>query len=244
MSSVQSQWALQSLLQLQHHHLRHGTAPLLRTAVAKVAATPSPSPPPAASTSVGSAPAPLRLTAMPRLLRGCSDPTRVLLLAKRPNGIAGVALRPEAHVPWTGLLTPPPSAKTRLLAAYLQRRGFAMVPAPPASVTRRRPQPPVLLHTNHLVGWKLNDASAAFPVYAHTLAELQRLRSRDMATLQPRHCLLAAEYCKWDNWREVLGEPGWDAFAAEDGAVERLLRDGLRTGAVEDEEGVRPVEVL
>ncbi|KAK7196159.1 hypothetical protein NESM_000550900 [Novymonas esmeraldas] len=238
MSAIEASWAVQSILQLGHHHLRHS------------AATVSASPAPAVTSKT------VRVSAMPRLMRASDDASRVLLLAKRPTGIAGVALRAGGPVRWTGLpTTTPPSRsptpvprKTRLLASYLQRHGFPMVPAAPASthgsLQQPPPAPPLLLHTNHLIGWKLNDASAAFPVYAHTLVELQRLRSRDVATLQPQHCLIASEYCEWDNWREVLGEPGWDFFSADDVAVERLLRGGLTDPIVRAEAGLYPVDLL
>lgn len=198
------------------------------------------------------------MTAMPRLMRASCDPSYVILLAKRPSGIAGVSLRPGNRVPWTGLpaaasslVSAPCSKKTRLLASYLQRRGFATI-RPVATDTHSSPSQfrpvqrsmPLLLHTSHLIGWKLNDASPAFPVYAHTLAELQQLRSSDVAALKPQHCLIANEYCEWDNWREVLGEPGWDLFSADEDAVERLLQDGLAISALEEEAGLYPVEVL
>ncbi|AIO02458.1 hypothetical protein LPMP_353210 [Leishmania panamensis] len=249
MASVDTQWAIKSLLQLSHHHLRHSAA----TAFSSPSCLVLP-----ASTSFGSAAKAVQVTAMPRLMRRSCNPSHVILLAKRPSGIAGVTLRQGNRVSWTGLpaaeSSPAPapcSRKTRLLASYLQRRGFAMIP--PVATEARSSSPqfrsverpmPLLLHTNHLIGWKLNDASPAFPVYAHTIAELQRLRSSDVAALRPQHCLIANEYCEWDNWREVLGEPGWDLFSADDATVERLLQDGLPVSTLEREAGLYPVEVL
>ncbi|KAG5490199.1 hypothetical protein JKF63_00318 [Porcisia hertigi] len=251
MASVDTQWALQSLLQLGHHHLRHRAATVSSTPSCLVLPT-SPS-----SSCISKT---LKVTAMPQLMRACCAPSHVLLLAKRPSGIAGVTLRSGNLVPWSGLpaaaaasspTQPRCSRKARLLASYFQRRGFSMMPPIPTegyftpSPFRPMQKPaPLLLHTNHLIGWKLNDASPAFPMYAHTIDELQQLRSRDIAALQPRRCLVASEYCEWDNWREVLGEPGWDFFSADDNVVERLLQDGLAVSTIEEEKGLYPVEVL
>ncbi|KAG5464891.1 hypothetical protein LSCM4_00337 [Leishmania orientalis] len=248
MASASTQWATKSLLQLRHHHLRHSAATVSSSScVASLAS------PPFGSASKG-----VQVTAMPRLMRASCDPSRLLLLAKRPSGIAGVTLRPGNRVPWAGLSAAaslPASAsfskKTRLLASYFQRRGFAILhpvaaqthSSSPAFRLVQRPLP-LLLHTNHLIGWRLNDASPAFPVYAHTIAELQQLRSSDVAALQPQRCLIASEYCEWDNWREVLGEPGWDFLSADDGAVERLLQNGVAVPTIEEEEGLYPIEVL
>ncbi|CAG9583850.1 conserved hypothetical protein [Leishmania major strain Friedlin] len=249
MASVDTQWAIKSILQLGHHHLRHGA----ETTSSSSSCLVRPTSPPFRSASKA-----VQVTAMPRLMRASCDPSYVILLAKRPSGIAGVSLRPGNRVPWTGLpaaasslVSAPCSKKTRLLASYLQRRGFATI-RPVATDTHSSPSQfrpvqrsmPLLLHTSHLIGWKLNDASPAFPVYAHTLAELQQLRSSDVAALKPQHCLIANEYCEWDNWREVLGEPGWDLFSADEDAVERLLQDGLAISALEEEAGLYPVEVL
>ncbi|KAG5464155.1 hypothetical protein LSCM1_00335 [Leishmania martiniquensis] len=248
MTSASTQWATKSLLQLRHHHLRHSAATASSSSCLGLLASPS----------FGSASKGVRVTAMPRLMRASCDSSRVLMLAKRPSGIAGVPLRPGNRVPWAGFsaatslqAAAPSSKKTRLLASYFQRRGFAMIrpaateaPWPPPAFRRAQRPGTLLLHTNHLIGWKLNDASPAFPVYAHTIAELQRLRSSDVASLQPQHCLIAGEYCEWDNWREVLREPGWDFVGADDGAVERLLRDDVAVHTIEEEEGLYPVEVL
>ncbi|GET93395.1 hypothetical protein, conserved [Leishmania tarentolae] len=248
MGSVDTQWAIRSILQLGHHHLRH-SAETISSSSSRLVLPASP--------SFRSNSKVVQVTAMPRLMRASCDPSYVILLAKRPSGIAGVTLRPGNRVPWTGLpaaasspVSAPCSKKVRLLASYLQRRGFSTIPPAateaPLSSSQLRPvrvSMPLLLHTNHLIGWKLNDASPAFPVYAHSLSELQRLRSKDVAALKPQHCLIASEYCEWDNWREVLGEPGWDLFSADEDTVERLLQEGLAFSSVE-EKGLHPVEVL
>lgn len=226
MALVDTQWALQSILQLSHHQLRAGVA------------TPMFSAPTTHSEAI-------RVTSMPRVMQTING-SRILLLARRPTGIAGVELGYGGRVPWTlshsTVEGVKPSKKSRLLAAYLHRQGFETTPTSPRVCAA--PQPPLILHTNHLIGWKLNrNAAAAFPLYAHTLGELQQLRKRELMALRPHACLVAHTYSEWDNWREVLCEPGWDFFGASDDAVERMLRDGVTAPLVDEEGDVCKVEV-
>jgi hypothetical protein len=226
MTLVDTQWALKSILQLSHHQLRASTV------------TPSMS---CATTSCSA----IRVSATPRLMQATNG-SRVLLLARRPNGIAGVEVGYGGRVPWvaTGPLTDndtKPSKKVRRLASYLQRRGFETVPTAPRLLAV--PRTPLLLHANHFIGWKLSRSVPAFPLYAHTLDELQQLRGKEMAALQPRDCLVLEAYSEWDNWREVLCEPGWDFFNASDDAVERMVRDGITAPFVDEEDGVCKVEL-
>lgn len=230
MMSVGTQWALQSILQLGHQQIRSSVAS--SSALSLMASSHA-----------------IRVSAMPRLMQA-TDGSRVLLLAKRPNGIAGVEIGSGGRVPWVvpasysaeGGMALKRSKKVCLLAAYLQRRGFETIPVAPflfSSAART----PLILHANHLIGWKLNRAAPAFPLYAHTLTELQQLGGREVATLQPHDCLVADAYSEWDNWREVLCEPGWDFFSASDDAVQRIVRDGVAAPFVDAKSGVSRMEV-
>lgn len=230
MMSVGTQWALQSILQLGHQQIRSSVAS--SSALSLMASSHA-----------------IRVSAMPRLMQA-TDGSRVLLLAKRPNGIAGVEIGSGGRVPWVvpasysaeGGMALKRSKKVCLLAAYLQRRGFETIPVAPflfSSAART----PLILHANHLIGWKLNRAAPAFPLYAHTLTELQQLGGREVATLQPHDCLVADAFSEWDNWREVLCEPGWDFFSASDDAVQRIVRDGVAAPFVDAKSGVSRMEV-
>lgn len=228
MARVDTQWALKSILELSHHHRR-----------AHVAAAAAP----CLSTS-GQA---MRVSALPRLLQ-TPDQSRILLLAKRPNGVAGVELGYGPRVPLSlsssvlGAAADGKQARrVRLLAAYMQRRGFETTP--PTSHFFTAAQPPLIVHANHLLAWKLNQSAAAFPLYAHTLAELQQLRRRELLTLQPGNCLVATAYSEWDNWREAVREPGWDVFSASDETLEQLLSNGVTAPLADEVDGVCRVDI-
>ncbi|KPI84905.1 hypothetical protein ABL78_6030 [Leptomonas seymouri] len=226
MTHADIQWALKSILQLSHHQLRATIAPSVMS-------------------STMTSPKALRVSSMPRIMQA-ADGSRLLLLAKRPNGIAGVELGYGSRVPWTSTSTPvrsgaKPSKKVRLLASYLQQRGFETILTAPRLFAES--QAPLVLHANHYIGWKLNRDAPAFPLYAHTLAELRQLRGKEMMTLQPQDCLVSCTYSEWDNWREVLGEPGWHFFSTSDDVVERMVHNGIDAPLADDEEGFSRVEV-
>ncbi|KPA81295.1 hypothetical protein ABB37_03700 [Leptomonas pyrrhocoris] len=226
MTLVDTHWALGAVLQLSHHQLRASVAPSLMSSTM--------------TTSKAT-----RVSSIPRIMQA-TDGARLLLLARRPSGLAGVELGYGSRVRWTstdarGGADAKPSRKVRLLASYLQQRGFETIPAAPRLFAA--PQAPLVLHANHFIGWKLSRGTPAFPLYAHTLAELKQLRGKEMMALQPQDCLVASTYSEWDNMREVLCEPGWDFFNASDDVVGRILRCGIEAPLVDGVEGVSRVEL-
>lgn len=222
MSNARVQWAYGAVHQLgKLHRQQH----LLRPAYAAGAlAAPSQrliEPP--RPTSVASTAANLLLSSSSQE----AGAPRILLLASRREGVAGVEWS-DARVPFTaavqhGIATKG-TPKAHLMERYLVKRGFDAVGESMTSSGFARP--PLVVHTNHLVAWRLGQRAS--PLYAHSIRELLRLGRREMATLQPTQSFVCHRYYEWDCIQEVLREPGWEAYVAEENVIA-----GLVTGTVD-----------
>lgn len=85
--------------------------------------------------------------------------------------------------------------------------------------------PPVLVHVNHLIGWKLNGTAS--PLYVHTIPELCRLSASEARTLDTSRCFLSCRYYEWDNWRELIWEPGWSMHITDEPTLEAIVQGSL-----------------
>lgn len=209
MTSADLQWAYKAVVQFART-----SAPALRQS----------------STTRSSSSAVLMARSHPQLMLSHSS-TRSLLLATRSCGVVGIELGGEWQPLQTQSLLGSCLKKTQLrrLMKYFQQRRLCTIHTTCLQHLRREP---LLIHTNQLVGWRLNASASS--VYAHTLKELQGLRVREAATLTPGNCVVATQYCEWDSWREVLCEPGWQFYSMNDDSVlDGIIQGNVQPHAIE-----------
>ncbi|CAD2212825.1 hypothetical protein AGDE_09442 [Angomonas deanei] len=150
--------------------------------------------------------------------------TRGVLLAQRPDGvISGVALT-DGRLPYSPSTVRGTTRSKRLckLHQYLTQQRFSLLTETPVVLSDA-----LLLHTNHLVGYKLNTRTAT--LYAHTLREIASLPLADQHLLRSTSSVVAAPLWEWDSWKEVLGEPAWDLYYGGGEVLEAILAGEIST---------------
>ncbi|CCW65638.1 unnamed protein product [Phytomonas sp. EM1] len=147
-----------------------------------------------------------------------ANPRRALLLLPRPSGLVGIELINQ-RLPYKHVSSGKGTLKSRMLSRYMDARGFVAMGQMPGLIQQC---PTLVLHNNHLIAYQLKS-KAALPAYAHSIRELSTLSSDKLGTLNPRQCVLCHRYFEWDNWREVIGEPGWEALIAHEEAIKDVV---------------------
>ncbi|CCW69308.1 unnamed protein product [Phytomonas sp. Hart1] len=147
-----------------------------------------------------------------------ATPRRVLLLLPRRSGLVGIEIS-NRRLTYKHASGENYTLKSRLLSQYMDVRGFGAMGRVPGLMPQ---YPQLLLHTNHLIAYHLKSKTV-FPAYVHSLRELSTLSSRVVRTLDPQQCVLCGRYFEWDNWREVILEPGWETFLAQEDAIEDVV---------------------
>ncbi|RNF24872.1 uncharacterized protein Tco025E_02485 [Trypanosoma conorhini] len=171
----------------------------------------------------GGGPSPVQRAPNLLLSRPCDGVRRAVWLFHRPGGLLGVVVGPRLGGPYGGGNCPLPPvagpAGVRRVLRRLRSLPFPAVGAGPACS-------PLVVHTNHLIGWCLDGGNAA-PLYAHSVDELARLQPRRLQTLSPDNALVCTAYYEWDDWREAAREPGWSWHHADEAVASGLVRGQL-----------------
>ncbi|KAH8618850.1 hypothetical protein ERJ75_000233300 [Trypanosoma vivax] len=154
-----------------------------------------------------------------------------LWLLHRPDSVLGIVVSPQSDGPCS--LSCDAAGHTD----HRMRRVVRHIGSLPFRTTGTVPVGmPMVVHKNHLVGWCLDGAAA--PLYAHTLSQLARLRSKRLKTLLPSNAIICRTYYEWDSWREASMEPGWSWYQADEEVANgildgRMAFDDLRVSATE-----------
>ncbi|RNF06032.1 hypothetical protein TraAM80_04186 [Trypanosoma rangeli] len=158
------------------------------------------------------------------LSRPCDGVRRAVWLFHRPGGVLGLVVGPRLGVPYGGSV---PRQQQPLASSAGERRVMRHLrllpfPAAGAGLLCR----PIVVHTNHLIGWCLDGGDAA-PLYAHSVDQLARLQPRRLTTLSPDNTLVCTTYYEWDDWREAAREPGWSWHYADEHVANGLVSGQL-----------------
>ncbi|KAG8339496.1 hypothetical protein TRVL_09676 [Trypanosoma vivax] len=156
---------------------------------------------------------------------------KALWLLHHPDSVLGIVMSPQSDGPCS--LSCDAAGRTD----HRMRRVVRHLGSLPFRTTGTVPVwMPMVVDKNHLVGRCLDGAAA--PLYAHTLSQLARLRSKRLATFLPSKPITCRTYYGWDSWREASMEPDWSWYQADEEVSNGVLDgqmtfDGLRVSATE-----------
>ncbi|EAN79898.1 uncharacterized protein TEOVI_000089900 [Trypanosoma equiperdum] len=216
MTKVWMPWAYQALLAYAHSGAAHGQANLWLK---------------------GQTSTPLQRICdpVPNLLISQSSQggQRALWLLHRPESVLGLVVSPQ----WQGESGDHELCDASVVSKRKIVRVMKHLHSLPFRVAGSSPlRPPMVVHKNHLVGWRIDGKAA--PLYAHTLDQLAKLKPTQFKTIEPKNAFICRTYYEWDNWKEVSMEPGWTWHHVDEEIANNILDgtltfDGLRATATD-----------